>query len=57
MINPQKLETTLNCLKTKLLAESKQKLCKQIMEEEVRYTIRMTNNDKAPGLDEILIEL
>jgi len=56
-MNPQKLETTLNCLKTRLSTESKQKLHERITEEEVRYTIRKTNNDKAPGLDGIPIEL
>ena len=55
--NLQKLEATLNCLKTKLSMESKQKLREQITEEEVRNAIRKTNNDKAPGLDGIPIEL
>ena len=55
--NPIKLNNILSNLRTKLSTASKQKLQEQISEEEVRYAIRKTNNDKAPGLDGIPIEL
>ena len=55
--NPLKLNGILNNLKTKLSNESKQKLQEEISEEDVRYAIRKSNNDKAPGLDGIPIEL
>ena len=55
--NPQKLDKILSNLRARLPAASKQKLREQITEEEVRYAIRKTNTDKAPGLDGIPIEL
>lgn len=55
--NPSKLDAMLNNLKTKLSDDSKSKLCEKIMEEEVCHAIKKTNNEKAPGLDGIPIEL
>ena len=55
--NPAKLDAILSKLNSKLSNMSKEKLSKQITEEEVHYAIRKTNNDKALGLDGIPIEL
>ena len=55
--NPAKLDAILDTLNSKLSNASKEKLSEQITEGEVRYAIKKTNNDKAPGLDGIPIEL
>ena len=55
--NSAKLNASLNNLKMKLSDENKSKLREKITEEEVRYAIKKTNNEKAPGLDGIPIEL
>jgi len=55
--DPLKLDTMLSNLKMKLSDKNKSKLHEKIMEEEVRYAIKKTNNEKAPGLDSIPIEL
>ena len=54
--NP-KLNENLNLLRAKLSSESKQRLTEQMSEGEIHMAIRKTNNDKAPGLDGIPVEL
>jgi ribonuclease HI len=55
--NGPKLEAALSNIRVRLSEESKQKLREGISEGEVRAAIRKTNNDKAPGLDGIPVEL
>lgn len=61
--NPQdppdkpKLDKILGRIRAKLPAPDKDKLLELISEREVRNVIRKTSNDKAPGLDDIPIEL
>jgi ribonuclease HI/exonuclease III len=51
------LNEILNQVKTKLSEESKRMLREEISEGEIREAIKKTNNEKAPGLDGIPIEL
>jgi len=55
--NASKLDTILNNLRRKLSDTNKTKICEKITEDDVRYAIKKTNNEKAPGLDGIPIEL
>lgn len=52
-----KLEKALTHPRTRLSTKSKEKLQEKISEGETYHTIRETNNNKAPGLNSIPIEL
>ena len=55
--NREDVHAILSVINRKLSERSKRTLVEQISEEDVQETIRATNNEKAPGLDGILIEL
>ena len=55
--NADLLNEILSGIRAKVTTRSKEMLAEQISEEEVREAIRRTNNEKAPGLDGIPIEL
>ena len=52
-----KIDEVLKHIKTKISEEGRRKLSESITYDEVRYAIKKTSNDKAPGLDGIPIEL